>query len=109
MTDDIRLSDDEPTTLPEGVESGEWDEAVKAWLMKKTDEWYVHVRPMIFNDRIVLTRADEYPRTCTAGYCYDRGVAAFLAAMSWNPETEKRPKGYKKIAHEEDRALKGAT
>lgn len=103
--DDVRLSDEEPVSLPEGIEDGEWDENVKAWLIRKDDKWMVHVRPMIFNDRILLTRVDEYPRSWTSGYCYDRGAAAFLAAMAWDPKTQKRPKGYKKIAHEEDREL----
>lgn len=103
--DDMRLSDLGPVSLPEGIENGEWDEQVKGWLIREDDEYYVHVRPMIFNDRILLTRKDEYPKSWVAGYCYDRGVAAFLAAAAWDPKTQKRPKGYKKIAHEQARSL----
>lgn len=59
--------------------------------------YHVQVMPMLFNDRLVLT-----PMTATWGYdhgwCYDKGGAAFLAALVWNPSTEAEPAGYKKRA-----------
>jgi hypothetical protein len=63
-------------------------------------EWggyLVQIMPMIFNDRLVLT-----PQSCLGvydhGWCFDKGPAALLAALVWNPETEGEPVGYKKRA-----------
>ena len=60
----------------------------------------VSVTPMIFNDRVVLTHRRDYPLFVTAGFCYDKGGAAMLAALMWNPEETERPLGYKKIAYD---------
>lgn len=75
-----------------------FDEQIQSLVIKETDEWIVSVTPMIFNDRVILTHRDQYPMTYTAGWCYDKGAAAILAAMAWNPDEEFEPVGYKKIA-----------
>lgn len=77
---------DEPTTDEYGVLTiGHWG------------GYIVQIAPMIFNDRLVLT-----PQSCPAlydhGWCYDKGGAAYLAALVWNPETQGEPLGYKKRA-----------
>lgn len=64
-----------------------------------TGEWIVSVTPMIFNDRVLLTHKErDYPYGCTAGWCYDKGGAAVLAALAWNVDTEDEPAGFKKCA-----------
>lgn len=82
-----------------------WDPELSAYLVKRDGPWLVHVAPLIFNDRVLLTHVDEYPHTWTAGYCYDKGPAAALAAAVWEPTRQARPAGYKKIAAEADREL----
>ena len=67
-------------------------------VVKITEHWVVAVVPMIYNDRITLSRHHEWRTGWSAGFCYDKGVAAALAAMAWDPETEQYPLGYKKIA-----------
>lgn len=67
-------------------------------VVNETDEWIVSVVPMLFNDRVMLTHRDEYPTFATAGWCYDRGPSAMLAAKAWNPDVTREPLGYKKCA-----------
>lgn len=63
-------------------------------------EWQgylVQIMAMTFNDRLILT-----PANATGGYdhgwCYQKGAAALLAALAWNPETQGEPLGFKKKA-----------
>ena len=84
------------TSLPE-VEP-HWDERIQSMVFRETDDWIISVTPMIVNDRIMLTSRAGYPYSATAGWCYDKGGPAMLAAMVWNPETEREPQGYKKAA-----------
>ena len=88
------------TTDVESLVEGEWDDAIESWIIRVTEHWIVSVTPMIFNDRIVLTHRNEYPWFVTAGWCYDKGGAAHLAAAVWDPETQHEPVGYKKVAAE---------
>lgn len=80
------------------TEGGRWDEQMQSMVIRETEHWIVSVTPMIFNDRIVLTSRDEYPWSYTAGFCFDKGGSAVLAALVWDPEVDKYPQGYKKIA-----------
>lgn len=75
-----------------------WDDKIQSLVVSETESWIVSVTPMIFNDRVLLTSKDEYPHTWTAGWCYDKGGAALLAAQAWDPETENEPVGFKKLA-----------
>lgn len=75
-----------------------FDEKIASLVIKESPEWIVSVTPMIFNDRVILTMRSEYPSGWTAGWCYDKGGAAILAAMAWDPNTEHSPVGYKKVA-----------
>lgn len=75
-----------------------WDETMQSMVVKVTERFVVSVTPMIFNDRLLLTSRDEYPDTWTAGWCYDKGAAAYLAALAWDPEVEREPVGFKKLA-----------
>lgn len=75
----------------------EWVEEFGGWLVKDTEHWRVLVMPMIYNDRVVIKRHDD-AYGYTAGWCYDKGLPAFAAAMVWDPETEVRPVGFKKEA-----------
>lgn len=65
------------------------------YTIKETETHLVEIQPMIFNDRVVLT-----PKTCLdiyeCGWCFDKGGAAFYAAVAWDPDTEAEPVGYKK-------------
>lgn len=75
-----------------------WDAELCSFVVKESLEWVVSVTPMIFNDRVLLTHRREYPTLWVAGWCYDKGGAAFLAAMAWDPDTERAPVGFKKLA-----------
>lgn len=76
--------------------------------MPLTDEWgtltigewgdyLIQIMPMIYNDRLIMT-----PRNSAVayhhGWCYDKGGAAYLAALVWDPQTQGEPVGYKKRA-----------
>lgn len=78
----------------------EWDEKMLSWVVQRTEHWIVSVTPMLFNDRILLTHVAEYPHLWVAGWCYDKGGAAFLAAAVFDPEKGESPVGYKKIAQD---------
>lgn len=67
-------------------------------VVKITESWIVAVVPMIYNDRVVLMRHHEWRTGWSAGWCYDKGGAAGLAAAVWDPETQWEPVGYKKLA-----------
>lgn len=75
-----------------------FDGDVGGVIVNVTEHWVVAVVPMIFNDRITLSTREEWRIGWTAGYCYDKGGAAALAALAWDPETEEHPVGWKKIA-----------
>jgi hypothetical protein len=81
---------------------GEWDSRLGAYKVKEGRDWLVSVSPMIFNDRVLLTDRQEYETSrypCyLAGWCYDKGGAAVIAALAWDPDTEHRPVGFKKEA-----------
>lgn len=77
---------------------GEYDPNIEAMVVRRSAEWIVSVAPMIFNNRILLSHVDDYPRLWTAGWCYDKGPVAALAAIAWNPDTDREPAGYKKLA-----------
>lgn len=77
-----------------------WDRDLRLWVVKETEHWRVLMIPMLFNFRVVISdnRWPVIEAGYTAGWCYDKGPAAFLAAMAWDPETEVRPVGWKKEA-----------
>jgi|SoimicMinimDraft_6_1059734.scaffolds.fasta_scaffold94756_1 hypothetical protein len=75
----------------------EWDEEMKCWVVRRTEHFDVRVIPMIFNDRLVI--ADRgHTFGYDHGWCYDKGGAAVLAALVWDPETQDAPVGWKKQA-----------
>ena len=73
-------------------------------VVKVTDTWVVAVVPMIFNDRVILCRVDEWRTGITAGFCYDKGAAAAIAAQMWDPHVDADPLGFKKRAFDARRA-----
>lgn len=73
-----------------------FDEKIQSLIIKETDEWIISVTPMIYNDRLLLTMREDYPWGYTAGWCYDKGGAAILAAVAWDPDTQHEPVGHKK-------------
>lgn len=79
-------------------EEGEFNEVIGGHVVRVTENWVVAVVPMIFNDRIILCRLQDWSTEWVAGFCYDKGGAAALAALVWNPETEQYPVGFKKLA-----------
>lgn len=74
------------------------DDQMQSLVIKETDQWIISVTPMLFGDRILMTHRDDYPYGYTAGWCYDKGGAAVLAALVWDPDTDHSPVGYKKVA-----------
>jgi hypothetical protein len=75
-----------------------FDLEIMSTVIRHDGDWMVSVTAMIFNDRVMLTHRSEYPNMATAGFCYDKGGAAALAATVWNPEEGAAPVGYKKCA-----------
>lgn len=89
-----------------------WDQDVNSWVVKHTAHWVVLVSPMLFNNRVLLSDPEEWVFGWTAGFCYDKGPAAMLAAIAWDPETDRWPAGFKKVAADArtpDRELLGHT
>lgn len=66
-------------------------------------DFRIDVAPMIFNDRIVVSFKEDYPHFTVAGFCYDKGLPAVLAAIAWlNGWGEMDvPVGFKKEAFNE--------
>jgi hypothetical protein len=75
-----------------------YDNRICAFNVRISGPWLVSVASMVFNDRILLSNLSEYPRTWTAGWCYDKGGSALHAAMLWDPDVEREPAGFKKVA-----------
>lgn len=77
-----------------------WNAEIMGHVVKVTPRWVVAVVPMIYNDRVVLCRRerDEWRTGYVAGWCYDKGGAAGLAALAWDPERDAEPAGYRKKA-----------
>lgn len=67
-------------------------------VVQVTEHWVVGVVPQAYNDRVLLCSHEEWRTSWTAGFCYDRGPAAMLAAAAWDPEREWFPVGFKKVA-----------
>lgn len=75
-----------------------WDGEIQSLVIKESNDWIISVTPMIYNDRLLFSTRRDYPISWTAGWCYDKGGAAVLAATVWDPDTEREPVGYKKVA-----------
>ncbi len=84
--------------MTEAPAESQWDENIQSLVIKETDEWIVSVTPMIYNDRVLFSYRSDYPWGCSAGWCYDKGGAAILAAVAWDPAAEREPAAYKKCA-----------
>lgn len=84
-----------------GREYPYWDNAIESMVYAHHGDWMVSVTPMLFNDRILLAHRDHYPLRWVAGFCYDKGGAAGLAAQIWNPLVTHEPLGYKEVAADE--------
>jgi hypothetical protein len=72
---------------------------VDRWGVVTIGEWggyLVQIMPKIFNDRLILAPVGKFGHD--HGWCYDKGSAAFLAALVWDPVHEAEPLGYKKRA-----------
>ena len=61
----------------------------------ETDEFFIEVFPALFNNRLVLIEKSN-PNSYVAGWCYDKGPAAFLAGAVFDPDVEDEPAGWKK-------------
>lgn len=79
------------------IEPG-YDLETDSVVIKVTEHWVVSVARMMFNDRILLTHRTDWPIEVTAGWCYDRGLPATAAAAVFDPENERAPVGFKKLA-----------
>src|SRR5690349_781846 len=77
-----------------------WCDEVSCWMVKWNEHWVVMILPMLYNDRVVIGFRDDrmFTRGYEAGWCYDKGPAAMLAAMAWEPDTKHTPVGFKKEA-----------
>jgi hypothetical protein len=84
--------------LGDDVPEEGWNGELRSQVVKITPNWVVMVTPMIFNDRICLATRSDWRTGYVAGFCYDKGGAAGLAALAWDPENEAYPLGFKKIA-----------
>lgn len=93
----------EAAATPAGWDAGDreypyFDERIESVVYGHYGSWLVSVSSMLVNDRVLLTRRDQYPTQWVAGFCYDKGPAAGLAAMVWDPEVDPYPIGFKRIA-----------
>ena len=94
--DSLSVAPPEPVGL---LDEPYFDPRIESMVVRVTENFVVSVSPQLFNDRILLTsRLHGYPRTWLAGWCYDKGPAAMLAARVFDPETQHEPVGYKKVA-----------
>lgn len=78
-----------------------WFQEERMFVVKETEDWVICVVPMLFNDRITIANKNEFCRTWTAGWCYEKSFNASLAisfASVWDPSRDQRPQGSKKIA-----------
>lgn len=81
------------------VDGAVWDEAIEGWVLRRTSEWIVSVSvAYLFNDRLILTRVEQYPRLYAAGWCYPKGGAAFAAGAVFDPERDWEPVGFLRVA-----------
>jgi hypothetical protein len=81
-------------------EIGKYHSGVGGVPVKIIGDALVLVTPMIVNDRVVLASVSGWHGGFIAGWCYDKGVAAYLAALAWDPVSEPRPAGFKKEAYD---------
>lgn len=75
------------------VELGRWDNRVEAWLVAEAGGYHVHIIPMIYNHRVVLTPIGDYG-VYDAGWCYPTGLAAAAAVRAWEYDADPEPGGY---------------
>ena len=77
-----------------------FDPETQTSVMGHREDFRVEVWPMIFNDRVGVTHRSGYPHSLVAGFCYDKGGAAVVAAIVWlhNWDTMLVPPGFKKVA-----------
>lgn len=57
--------------------------------------YLVQIMAMGFNNRVVIT-PEAFALVYDYGWCYDKGPAALLAVLAWDPQTEGEPLGFKK-------------
>jgi hypothetical protein len=74
-----------------------YDEPVyDKWGTATAGEWggyLIQVMPMIYNDRLVMT-PKAHPFVYDYGWCYPKGPAALLAALTWDPDEFGEPHGF---------------
>lgn len=73
-----------------------YNATIGGMVVKVTEHFVVAVIQMIYNDRIIVMKGDTWAYQYDAYWCYDKGGAAALAAIAWDPETEPEPLGHKK-------------
>lgn len=56
--------------------------------------YYIQIIPSVHTNRLVLTPMTGN-RVYAHGWCFDRGPAAALAALAWDPQRQAEPHGYK--------------
>lgn len=75
-----------------------WDDATKAYVVKVIgDTWMVSVAPQLFYDHLFLTHVSQWPREWVAGWAYEQGTAARVAAEAWDPSVDAEPAGYLRV------------
>lgn len=75
------------------VETPQWDTAVSAWLVGETRHHHIHIVPMIFNHRVVLTPKND-EMTYDAGWCYESYETALAAVAAWDTTRDPEPVGW---------------
>jgi len=66
------------------------------WGTVTVGEWggyLIQIMPMIYNDRLVMA-PKRAPLLYDYGWCYPKGVAAMLAALTWDPAEFGEPHGF---------------
>lgn len=64
-----------------------------AWRVLETEDSFIEVMPMLFNDRLVVVPKVS-PRTYGRFWCYPKGGSALLAALAWDGGDDTEPVGW---------------
>jgi hypothetical protein len=99
---ETQLQTEHPLWLPAPAELGLELTDRRTYLVKHCGPYLVELLPMIFNVRLVLTPADS-PSGFDHAWCYfgtgpQSWLAAYTAALVFNPMVDADPAGFRKRA-----------
>mgnify|MGYP007028434302 CR=1 FL=1 len=81
------------STSPSNDNQLEWNDLLMGYVVSENENYFVIVRPMLVNDRVIEIEKDEQ-FFGKRYWCYPRGGAAFLAAKVWEQDDQTEPIGW---------------